>query len=213
MAWQLLLAQACLVVGGFVALTGYVELRAGLRVRSARKNGLKGQGLVQAQARVRADSGSITAPLSGQPAVMFHIGLSRRHVRDTTSRSVEVFLEQRPFSLVDDHGESLRVDKGAVPILGLVPLSRPLPFLPASIAGLLVQRFGKKGALWAHDYVVRATEAALIDGASVHVLLQDGVAQMVSLRPLDDVAAVSLQRGGLRLLVGALLTVGFLLLR
>ena len=111
------------------------------------------------------------------------------------SRHSHSFNEARPFSLVTAEGRTIAVDQKSVFILGLDVVEKPLPFLPNTIAGLLVQRFGRKGHIWAEEHVVRARESSLDDGATVHALCDNGAVKMLSTTPLRRLGTAALARG------------------
>jgi len=180
-----------LISGSFFALAvlaivgGILELRTASRLLLAptRTRGTSGtSGTLALEVRVRATGGILESPLLRQQCVMFSLMLLRRRLHETIGAGALFWNEVRPFSLVADDGATFEVDQKTNPVyfLGLQATEKPLPFLPQAIAGLLVQRFGRKGQLWAEEHVVRATETSLNDGASVFALVEDGVVKMLS---------------------------------
>ncbi|MDP2341973.1 MAG: hypothetical protein Q8O67_13530 [Deltaproteobacteria bacterium] len=200
-----------LIAGSFFAVAvvcvvgGLVELRTAIRLLSARM-GTGDRGLTNMEAKVAATDGVLASPLANRSCVMFTLVLLRRRLHETVGAGALFFNEVRPFSIVTPDGRSIPVDQKKHPvfILGLDVVEKPLPFLPNTIAGLLVQRFGRKGYIWAEEHVVRAQESALDDGATVHVLCEDGAVKMLSTTPLRTLGRGALMRGGLALAAGLL---------
>lgn len=196
-----------------VALVGGIfETRTALRLlRAKHTSGKPGPGLVALDAVIRATDGVLESPLLKRTCVVFHLVLLRRRLHESAGAGALFFDEARPFSLVADDGSTLAVDQKKAPvfILGLKTTEQPLPFLPAAIAGLLVQRFGRKGHIWAEEHVVRATESSLDDGAAVHALVEDGVIRLLSTTPLSTLGRQSLMRGAASLVVAVVAFTAF----
>jgi hypothetical protein len=216
---MLALIQGALFAGAVVVfVAAAVELRTALRLLglprdvSQTASGARHRELI---GRIDVADGALTGPLTQRRCVMFSLHLLRRSAHGEGPAGALHFHEQRRFSIVDDAGVRVDVDprRDRVVVIDLPVDERPLPFLPAAIAGLLVQRFGRFGQLWAADHVVRARETVLAVDARVHALVDDGVVSLVSARPLRTIGLGALQRGlGAAVLAGAQFA-GFLLLR
>lgn len=210
-----------LISGSFFAVAvigivgGILELRTALRLMSARKGRADGKGVSAVDAVVKATDGVLESPLLKHRCVMFTLVLLRRRLHETVGAGALFWNEARPFALVTDHGVTLDVDQKKRPVfvLGLDTIEKPLPFLPTAIAGLLIQRFGRKGHIWAEEHVVRATETTLDDGAAVHALVEDGVVKMLSTQPLAALGRAAFVRGAASVVVAAVSFVFFWFLR
>ena len=214
-----------LISGSFFAVAvlgivgGILELRTALRLLSARKGRGDGKGSAERRVRVdavvRATDGILESPLLKHRCVMFTLVLLRRRLHETVGAGALFWNEARPFSLVTDDGVTLDVDQKKRPVfvLGLDTTEKPLPFLPTAIAGLLIQRFGRKGHIWAEEHVVRATETTLDDGATVHALVEDGVVKLLSTQPLAALGRAAFVRGATAVVVAVVSFVFFWFLR
>lgn len=210
-----------LISGSFFAVAvlaivgGILELRTAARLLSASTRTTAGSsGALALEARVRASGGILESPLLKQQCVMFSLVLLRRRLHETVGAGALFWNEYRPFSLVAGDGTTFEVDQKTTPVyfLGLTSTEKPLPFLPQAIAGLLVQRFGRMGQLWAEEHVVRATETSLNDGASVFALVEDGVVKMLSTQPLRTLGRAAALRGVAAVAVSAASFTAFWLL-
>lgn len=196
-----MLLSLAAVVAAVAALAAVLELRTAWRF--ARAPQLRGV--------VEADDGALLSPLTRKTCVVFSLVLTRRQLEDRSGASLQ-FLEQRPFS-VRTADRSWRVDKkgGPVAFVGLDVIDKPLPFLPQAVLGLLVQRFGHLGHLWAQDQVITAREAVLADGADVHLFIEANRVRTISPTPLATLAQAAFQRSVRAAVVSALLAAAWLL--
>lgn len=201
-----------LISGSFFAVAvigivgGILELRTALRLLRAKKGrGAADEGLASVDAVVSATDGVLESPLLKHRCVMFTLVLLRRRLHETVGSGALFFNEVRPFALVADGGITFAIDQKKQPVfvLGLESTEKPLPFLPQTIAGLLIQRFGRKGHIWAEEHVVRATESCLDDGATVHALVEDGVVKLLSTQPLKALGKAAFARGAASVVVAA----------
>lgn len=209
-----LLAGSFFAVAIICVLGGLIELRTALRLLRARP-GTGERGLSTVDATIQATDGVLASPLGNHRCVMFTLVLLRRRLHESVGAGALFFNEARPFSLVTADGRTIPIDQKKQPvfIFGLDVVDRPLPFLPNSIAGLLVKRFGHKGQIWAEEHVVRAQESSLDDGATVHALCEDGAVKMLSTSPLRKLGAAALARGGGAVVAGLVNFAFFLWLR
>ncbi len=213
---MLALIAGSLFAVAVVALVGAIfELRTGLRLLLARRfaGGVPGEsaGLAAVEATIQATDGLLESPLLKRSCVLFHLVLLRRRLHETVGAGALFFDEFRPFNLVTDDGSTMAIDQKKQPvfILGLKSTEKALPFLPAAIAGLLIQRFGHKGHIWAEEHVVRATESTLDDGATVHALVEDGTVKLLSTTPLRVLGRHAVLRGGAGLVIAVGAAIGF----
>jgi hypothetical protein len=188
----LALLQVVLFLAGTLALTAaIVELRQGRRLLAHPERDV--------HCTVQTPQGALNAPLTNRPCASFTLTLSRRRVQERMPGGVLVFAEARPFTLapLGRPNETIAVDpeKRPVVLLGFEPVQKPLPHLPTAIVGLLVQRFGKRGYLWAEDYAVTARESALTVGLEVHAFVEDGMVRLLSARPLQETGRAAWKRG------------------
>lgn len=191
-----MLAGSFFAIAVVAIVAGILELRTARRLLTAKTTPSPG-GLLSLEAEVRATDGYLESPLLKHRCVMFSVSLFRRRLHENVGAGALFFNENRPFSLVGKDGSTMAIDpkKNPVFFLGLSSTEKPLPFLPQSIVGLLVQRFGHKGQVWAEEHVVRASETTLDDGASVFALVEDGVVKMLSTQPLTRLGRAALLRG------------------
>lgn len=199
-----LLTASFLAVGLVFFIGGLIEVGTALRLLRARRAQGAGRGWTQVDAIVVASAGALTSPFTHQRCVMFTLVLLRRRLHESLGAGALFFTEQVPFFVVTPDGNSIAVDqkKQKVFMLGLPVLDRPLPFLPNTIAGLLVQRFGRYGHLWAEEHVVRVQQTTLDDGAAVHALCADGVVVLLSTTPLRTLGRAALARGAAAVAAG-----------
>jgi hypothetical protein len=198
-----------LIAGGFFAVAvvalvaAIAELRTALQLTRAKAGDVS--------AVIDADAGTLTAPLSQRACVMFTLVLLRRRWFEKVPGGALTFNEHRRFSVVADDGRRFVVDPKthSVAVLGLEHIEKALPFLPTAIVGLLVQRFGRKGQLWAEDYVVRAAESVLESGARVHALVEDGEVRVLSTTPLTTLGRAAAVRGAGAVVVAVVAAVLF----
>lgn len=212
-----------LISGSFFAVAvlgivgGILELRTALRLLSARPAAASGSsgGVCAVDAVVAATDGVLRSPLLQHRCVMFTLVLVRRRLHETVGAGALFWNEARPFDLVTDAGVRFAIDQKKQPVfvLGLQSTEKPLPFLPTAIAGLLIQRFGRKGHVWAEEHVVRATESTLDDGAAVHALVEDGVVKLLSTTPLRVLGRAAFARGAASVAVAAVAFLLFWFLR
>jgi hypothetical protein len=202
-----LLTQGLFGVALLLLLGAVVELRTAWRFGRVRPGRASDPGSVAVEGTVDADDGVVLAPLSNTPCVQFSCVLVRCRL-DHSGRSALLFTEQRPF-VVTTNDARVRIDVTAGPVVvtGLDAMEYPLQFLPQSVLGLLVQRFGHMGHIWAEDYVVSGRESCLAAGARVHALVHDGVVLTVSTKPMQALGRAALVRGLQAVGVGVTLAV------
>jgi hypothetical protein len=205
-----LISGSFFAVAALAIVGGLMELRTALRLLQAKK-GKGDHGLAAVDAVVTATDGVLESPLLKHRCVMFSLTLLRRRLHETVGAGALFFNEVRPFSLVTDEGATIAIDQKKQPVfmLGLQATEKPLPFLPQSIAGLLVQRFGRMGHVWAEEHVVRASETTLDDGANVHALVEDGVVKLLSTQPLQTLGRAACWRGAAAVVVAVISFVCF----
>jgi hypothetical protein len=202
MSLLVLLTTGMTFAASFLLMGGLVELRQGRRLLAAGPKGLR--------ATVAASHGVLEAPLSKRACVLFSLTLTRKRAQERFPGGVLAFSEQRAFALVGHGphaGKRFAVDPAQKPVvlLGFPIVEKALPHLPTAIVGLLVQRFGRKGQLWAEDYAVTARESILGVGDEVHGLVEDGVVRLLSPEPLGALGRAAWRRGRNGLIAGVVL--------
>ncbi len=211
-----LISGSLFAVAVVCVVGGLVELRTAVRLLGARAGTSPGEhGLTSIVAKISATDGVLASPLAQHRCVMFTLVLLRRRLHENVGGGALFFNEVRPFTLLMPDGGTIAIDQKQHPvfIFGLDVVEKPLPFLPNTVAGLLMQRFGHKGQIWAEEYVVRARESSLDDGATVHALCEDGAVKMLSTTPLRRLGSTALARGGAAVVAGVVNFVFFWLLR
>jgi hypothetical protein len=191
-----LVSQAFLGIAMLLLLGSAVELRTAWRFGRLRPGRASDAGGVEVEGTIDADHGVLEAPLSKTPCVLFSCILIRRRL-DHSGRQALLFSEQRPFVFATaDARLPVDLKTGAVVVTGLDADERALPFLPQSILGLLVQRFGHMGHVWAEEYVVSGRESCIAAGARVFGYVKDGVLMTVSTKPMGMLGRAALVRAG-----------------
>ncbi|HEY1099394.1 MAG TPA: hypothetical protein VGF99_10710 [Myxococcota bacterium] len=182
--WQLI-GSASFIVAALGALAALVELRTAWRL--ARADDVRGT--------IDAGHGSLIAPISHRHCAVFVVVLQRRRLDQRFMSGAEQFSEQRPYTIHCD-GRDFAVDhkQRPVPAIGFRVDEQKLPFLPQAVLGLLVQRFGHLGHLWAEDHVVVARESIVADGEQVHVFVERGEVRSISAVPLQTLAVAACKR-------------------
>jgi hypothetical protein len=195
--WMTILAVA-------VGLASLVQ--GGLQWRLSRGMGGRGHGR-RLKGTVVADS-FLRAPVSHERCVLFVLSLARQKQDDTAGETLS-FREQRPFAIVAGD-ERIRVDGNGQPfgILGIKAVHQALPILPATVEGLLVARFGRRGGLWAREHAVASDELILKDGAAVDAYLDGDRLIVLSTESLDDHVREVTKASWRSIAMGAVLTFG-----